>query len=117
MKLISSYLIFIAARFFVSGFVISCLWNWFVVPLGIPEVSYLQAVGLTCVFFVLTDKRQMKLATEDSPRIIDILSQHNKTEPVAVNKKNPPAADALMDQAIAHSFWSLLCLIIGGAVS
>ena len=30
-----------------GGFAASVLWGWFVVPLGVPEVSMLHAVGLT----------------------------------------------------------------------
>jgi hypothetical protein len=29
-----------------GGFAASVLWGWFVVPLGVPEVSMLHAVGL-----------------------------------------------------------------------
>lgn len=30
-----------------SGFVLSVLWGWFVVPLGVPPIGVLQATGLT----------------------------------------------------------------------
>lgn len=30
-----------------GGFAVSVLWGWFVVPLGVPEVSTLHAMGLT----------------------------------------------------------------------
>jgi len=30
-----------------GGFAASVLWGWFVVPLGVPEVSALHAMGLT----------------------------------------------------------------------
>jgi len=30
-----------------GGFAASVLWGWFVVPLGVPEVSVLHAMGLT----------------------------------------------------------------------
>jgi hypothetical protein len=34
---------------FWNGFVASILWGWFVVPLGVPTISYLHAVGLGLV--------------------------------------------------------------------
>jgi hypothetical protein len=31
------------------GYVLSWLWQWFVVPLGVPAVSVWQAAGLVCL--------------------------------------------------------------------
>ena len=33
----------------VSGFTLSTLWGWFVVPLGLPEISFFHAVGIDLV--------------------------------------------------------------------
>lgn len=34
---------------FYGGFVTSVLWGWYMVPLGVIPINYLQAVGVGCV--------------------------------------------------------------------
>lgn len=37
-----------------SGFAVSHLWKWFVVPLGLPAISIFHAAGLTLIATVMT---------------------------------------------------------------
>lgn len=39
----------IATAIFWGGYVGSVLWGWFIVPLGVPAIDYLHAVGISCV--------------------------------------------------------------------
>ncbi len=39
---------------FVEGFTFCCLWRWFVVPLGLPEISTVHSVGLSLIISFLT---------------------------------------------------------------
>ena len=39
---------YIAAMFY-SGFVLSMGWGWFIVPLGVPEIGVLHAMGIIYV--------------------------------------------------------------------
>ena len=32
-----------------SGFVLSCMWLWFMTPLGLPVINIAHAVGLICI--------------------------------------------------------------------
>lgn len=38
------------------GWVLSLLWAWFVVPLGVPPITYLHAVGISLLASLLTHK-------------------------------------------------------------
>lgn len=48
-------LIFLLAIF--SGFTISTLWGWFVVPLGVKAISYANAYGLAILVSVFMGMR------------------------------------------------------------
>ena len=41
---------------FTLGFVFSTMWGWFIVPLGVPELSWLHAYGICLMFFLLNIK-------------------------------------------------------------
>lgn len=41
---------------FWRAFVLSKLWGWYLVPLGLPPISKLQAFGLTWIAFLLTSR-------------------------------------------------------------
>lgn len=36
------------------GFVLSQLWGWFIVPIGVPSISVPQAIGIAIIASVLT---------------------------------------------------------------
>jgi hypothetical protein len=38
------------------GYVLSCLWSWFVVPLGVVEINLWQAYGLSLILALITFK-------------------------------------------------------------
>lgn len=37
----------------IRGFVLYKVWGWFVTPLGVPEISFVHAVGLLFVFTII----------------------------------------------------------------
>ncbi|MBM1172831.1 hypothetical protein [Microvirga arabica] len=37
-----------------NGFLVSLLWNWFVVPLGLPQLNVLQAAGIFILIALVT---------------------------------------------------------------
>jgi hypothetical protein len=43
-----------------GGYVTSLLWLWFVVPLGVPAISVLQAAGLSILHSMLTGTRGIR---------------------------------------------------------
>lgn len=38
----------------VKGFVLSTMWGWFIVPLGVPDIGIAWAIGITGVVGLLT---------------------------------------------------------------
>lgn len=54
-------LAYIAFMIVLRGWVISVLWAWFMVPLGLPDIGVAAAVGLSCLMAVfLPTPAQMK---------------------------------------------------------
>jgi hypothetical protein len=53
-----SLLVFIASIFYVlfNGYVISVLWRWFAVPLGIPPISVVHGIGIDLLVGLLVFK-------------------------------------------------------------
>jgi len=47
-------LLIASALFLVHGVVLTQLWGWFIVPLGVPAISLAWAVGLSCVVGLVT---------------------------------------------------------------
>lgn len=41
----------------IPQYVASTLWNWFIVPLGVPAINYLHAVGIITVINVFLGSR------------------------------------------------------------
>lgn len=39
------------------GFVASIMWGWFVVPLGAPAIGTAHAIGLMCIWALLSTKK------------------------------------------------------------
>lgn len=37
-----------------NGFMLSFMWEWFVVPLGVPSIGIAQAIGIAIIVSVLT---------------------------------------------------------------
>lgn len=48
-RIIVTWLVSIGLSVFWGGYVASTLWNWFIVPLGVPAITYLHAVGISTV--------------------------------------------------------------------
>ena len=40
--------------FLLDGAALSLLWGWFVIPIGFPAISFLQAIGLVIIADLLT---------------------------------------------------------------
>ena len=53
MVLIPALLIYVMLAY---GYVLSCLWGWFVVPLGVVQINIWQAYGLSLILAMLTYK-------------------------------------------------------------
>lgn len=49
----------------VRGFVLSILWGWFLVPLGVPAVGVAGAIGVALVIGMLTEHLKNQDSTED----------------------------------------------------
>ena len=56
-RLIATWLATIVVTVFWGGYVASTLWNWFIVPLGVPAINYLHAVGIITVINVFLGSR------------------------------------------------------------
>lgn len=48
--LLLSLPVVIVLSIFINGYVTSQLWEWFLMPLGVPAITILQASGLTLLF-------------------------------------------------------------------
>lgn len=63
-----SLLVFIASYFYVlfNGYVISVLWRWFAVPLGIPPISAVHGIGIDLLVGLLVFKAiDLKASADD----------------------------------------------------
>jgi hypothetical protein len=49
-----------------NGFMLSYLWEWFVVPLGVRSIRIAQAIGLAMIVSMLTYKHQEPKEDEDA---------------------------------------------------
>lgn len=49
----------------VNGIVISILWGWFIVPLGMPSLSVVNAVGMGLVISMFTARPTKSTSDED----------------------------------------------------
>ncbi|MFL1449421.1 hypothetical protein ACI77O_13570 [Pseudomonas tritici] len=86
---------------FWGGYVANTLWGWFVVPLGVIEISYWHAVGLICVvrLFVGGLGKEKKGAGSD-----DIEKNIKKEAPKLIGKAIGDPAYLLAIGALAHYF-------------
>ncbi len=48
-----------------SGFVLSVLWAWFLVPLGAPEIGIATAIGLSMIVSLVTGKYAKALSDNE----------------------------------------------------
>ena len=49
MKHVLGFLVLIPVSVFIWGWAISTLFNWFVSPLGVDNISFVHALGLSCL--------------------------------------------------------------------
>lgn len=54
----SLFILILVMSLVVEGFVISMLWGWYVVPLGVLPINLLHGVGIALLVSVLTFKYQ-----------------------------------------------------------
>jgi hypothetical protein len=47
-----------------NGFILSCLWEWFIVPLGVRPLAIGHAIGVSCVVGLFT----LNLAKDESDK-------------------------------------------------
>jgi hypothetical protein len=47
-----------------NGFVLSILWAWFMVPLGLPAIGKAHALGLACVIGLLSHQQPPDCASD-----------------------------------------------------
>ena len=53
----SAFVIITGIIFFIAiikGLVVMLLWNWFVVPLGVPYINFIHSIGIALVINYLT---------------------------------------------------------------
>lgn len=48
-------LVFLVLASVVRGFVLSIMWSWFLVPLGVPAISIPLAIGISMLVAMLTN--------------------------------------------------------------
>ena len=53
----------------IHGFIVKLMWGWFVVPLGLPVLSIVHAIGLGLLFKYLTWQHRSKDDKDDSVAI------------------------------------------------
>lgn len=58
-------LAFVALATVWGGFVLHVLWGWFIVPIGVPQISIAQSLGLTLIIRLLV--APTKTDKEDAP--------------------------------------------------
>jgi len=49
-----SWTLLLAISFLLEGFVLLCLWAWYLVPLGVPQINLFHAIGLAITVSLLT---------------------------------------------------------------
>lgn len=58
-------LVFIMGMSVFSGFVLSILWGWFAVPLGIMSISIPHAIGISVLISSITQQIDSRKRTKD----------------------------------------------------
>jgi hypothetical protein len=48
-----------------NGFMLSYMWEWFVVPFGLPSVSIIHAIGIAILVSMLTDHSKSSKGDDD----------------------------------------------------
>ena len=71
-------LVLIPLLMVINGFTISCLWNWYLVPLGLKELGIIHAMGIGLFFayvnFHSKEKSERKRETEEI--VLELASIH-----------------------------------------
>jgi hypothetical protein len=71
MPVIMHMVVVVALAIFWGGYVASKLWCWFLVPLGLPCITYLHAAGIALLLEVLLGSRGISLhSAEHAPEKI-----------------------------------------------
>ena len=66
---------FTLLNFFLSALVFSCLWKWFIVPLGIMELTYVHAMGFMLVWDYLAYNKSLNRFLSDHSVTSDTLPE------------------------------------------
>lgn len=61
----------------VNGFVLSWLWQWFVVPLGVGQISIAQAFGLSLLVSYAVPTYQSKESTKFSEVVVKAMGKQS----------------------------------------
>jgi len=59
------FIILIVGGILMGGWVISILWNWFIVPLGLPAISLAHSIGLSLMVNVFKGYTESKTNEEE----------------------------------------------------
>jgi len=57
----------IAALAILRGFVLSILWQWFALPLGLPEIGVAHAIGIALIVAMLAHQHSHEKQESDDP--------------------------------------------------
>ncbi len=68
----------------VNGYVLSILWVWFIVPLGLPVISVAHSIGIAMVTNWLTYQYQTNKKEEDNSKALTELAILFIVRPLAV---------------------------------
>lgn len=79
-----------------SGWVLSVMWGWFVVPFGVPPIGIAWAIGISLVVGYMTYQSDAVVKTDDEDRVQTVVNL------VALAVLRPLLALAI--GAIVHAF-------------
>lgn len=72
-----------AIRMLVSALAVTLLWRWFVVPLGVPSISYVWSIGLIEVVGCFRQVTLSDAAVMSDPKVKNRTYQDNLTLTIA----------------------------------
>lgn len=97
-------------NYFIRIYTIWLLWEWFLVPLGLPMVSYLHIIGLSMVIGMLFPSSKPKDQLIINKAILLLYSKGDETKEKAIEKLH---LDYVMVTPVAY----VIVVIIGYFVS
>jgi hypothetical protein len=65
------FLVIVIVSALIDGIVVSKMWLWFLVPLGVHAISVAHAFGLSCIVNVLVYRPDLKTEGELGERVIN----------------------------------------------